>query len=152
VGFEWSNVFVPRPWLTLDADLAWSRARFRDAGPAGDRIPGAVEGVASAGLTVHELGRFSGSLRLRYFGPRPLVEDDSVRSRASTTLNARLGWRLSRRYAVGLDVFNLTDAQVSDIDYFYESRLPGEPAEGVADIHTHPLESRSFRLSLTATF
>jgi hypothetical protein len=152
VGFEWSNVFVPRPWLTLDADLAWSRARFRDADPAGDRIPGAVEGVASAGLTVHELGRFSGSLRLRYFGPRPLVEDDSVRSRASTTLNARLGWRLSRRYAVGLDVFNLTDAQVSDIDYFYESRLPGEPAEGVADIHTHPLESRSLRLSLTATF
>ena len=152
VGFEWSNVFTPRPWLTLDADLAYSRARFRDADPAGDRIPGAIEGVASAGVSVQDLGRFSGSLRLRYFGPRPLIEDNSVRSRASTTLNARASWRLARRYLLSLDVFNLTDAKVSDIDYYYESRLPGEPAEGVADVHTHPLESRSFRVSLTATF
>lgn len=152
VGFEWSNVFTPKPWLTLDADVAWSRARFRDDDPAGDRIPGAVEGVASAGLSVQDLGRFSGSLRLRYFGPRPLIEDDSQRSRASTTFNARASCRLAARYLLNIDVFNLTDAKVSDVDYYYESRLPGEPAEGVAGIHTHPLESRSFRLSLTATF
>ena len=61
LGFEWSNVFMPLPWMTLDADLAWSRARFRDDDPAGDRIPGAVEGVASAG-----------DLRPR---PRPPVRD-----------------------------------------------------------------------------
>jgi outer membrane receptor protein involved in Fe transport len=145
-------VFTPARWLTLDADLSYAHARFRDDDPAGDRIPGAVEGVASAGLSVHDLGRWSGSLRLRYFGPRPLIEDDSRRSRASTTLNARLGWQVTRRYALGLDVFNLTDAKVSDVDYFYASRLPGEPAQGVEDFHSHPLESRSFRLSLTASF
>jgi outer membrane receptor protein involved in Fe transport len=111
-----------------------------------------VEGVASAGVTVQELGRFSGSLRLRYFGPRPLIDDDSVRSRASTTLNARASWRVTKRYTVSFDLFNLTDAKVSDIDYYYVSRLPGEPAAGVADLHTHPLEGRSFRASLSATF
>ena len=152
VGVEWSSVFTPRPWLTLDADVAYSRARFRDALPAGDRIPGAVEGVASAGVTVHERGGFSGSLRLRYFGPRPLIEDDSRRSRASTTLNARLGWRLGPRYALQLDAFNLTGARASDVDYYYPSRLPGEPLEGVSDIHSHPLESRTVRVSLGATF
>ena len=152
VGFEWSNVFTPRTWLTLDADLAWSRARFRDDEPGGNRIPGAVEGVVSAGLTLQDRGRFSGTLRLRYFGPRPLIEDNSVRSRASTTLNGRVNWRLSRQYVLGVEVFNLTDAKASDIDYFYVSRLPGEPAEGIADIHTHPLEPRSFRMSLTASF
>ncbi len=152
VGAEWSHVLAAKPWLTFDADLAYSRARFRDSDPAGDRIPGAVEGVASAGVSMHDLGRFSGSLRLRYFGPRPLIEDNRVRSRASTTLNARASWRVAKRYTVSVDVFNLTDAKVSDIDYYYESRLPGEPADGVADIHTHPLESRSFRASLTATF
>jgi outer membrane receptor protein involved in Fe transport len=151
-GVEWSSVFTPTPWLAIDADLAYSRARFRDQDPAGDRIPGAVEGVASAGVTVQDRGPFSGSLRLRYFGPRPLVEDNSRRSRASSTLNARLGWRLSRRYALSLDAFNLTDAAASDVDYFYASRLPGEPAEGVDDFHTHPLESRSLRVSLTASF
>ena len=36
-----------------------------------------------------------------------------------------------------LEGFNLFDAEVSDIDYFYASRLPGEP-EAVEDIHRHP--------------
>jgi hypothetical protein len=37
---------------------------------------------------------------------------------------------------VAVDVFNLFDAADSDIDYFYTSRLPGEPADGIDDIHT----------------
>ena len=51
-----------------------------------------------------------------------------------------------------MDVFNLTNAKASDIDYFYPSRLPGEPSAGVDDIHTHPLEPRTVRASITATF
>ncbi|HEY7409928.1 MAG TPA: TonB-dependent receptor [Vicinamibacteria bacterium] len=152
LGVEWSNVLDLGRRLTADADLAWSRARFRDHHPAGRRIPGAVEGVASAGLAVHDLGGWSGSLRLRWFGPRPLTEDDRVRSEASVTLDARATWRLDRRLTLNLDVFNLTDAQASDVDYFYASRLPGEPPQGVEDLHTHPLEPRSFRASLSATF
>ncbi|MEZ5286690.1 MAG: hypothetical protein R2712_18155 [Vicinamibacterales bacterium] len=35
VGVEWANYYRPRPWLTLDADLSLSRARFSDADPAG---------------------------------------------------------------------------------------------------------------------
>jgi hypothetical protein len=152
MGVEWSNVFTPTSWLTLDADVAFARARFRDADAAGDRIPGAVEGVVSAGVAVHERGRVSGGLRLRYVGPRPLVEDDSVRSQASTTASLRVGLRASHRLMLAAELFNLTDARTSDIDYYYVSRLPGEPAEGVADVHTHPLEPRTLRLSLTATF
>jgi hypothetical protein len=152
MGVEWSSAWSPTRWLTLDADVAWSKARFRDDDPAGDRIPGAVEGVASVGATLHDGGPFSASLRLRHFGPRPLVEDDSVRSKASTTLNARLGYRVSRRLALGLDLFNLTNARVSDIDYFYASRLPGEPAEGVEDIHTHPLPPFRVRASVAFSF
>jgi outer membrane receptor protein involved in Fe transport len=151
-GVEWTNALELARWMTLDADLAWSRSRFTDDDPAGDRIPGAVEGVVSAGLSVHDLGAFAGSLRLRYFGPRPLIEDDSVRSDASTTLNARASYRLSSRFTLNVDVFNLTDAEASDIDYFYASRLPGEPAEGIEDVHTHPLEPRTVRVSVSASF
>ena len=43
-------------------------------------------------------------------------------------------------------VFNLFDRQASGIDYCYASRLRGEPAGGVADIHSHPVEPRSLRL------
>lgn len=47
---------------------------------------------------------------------------------------------------IRFDVFNLFNANTNDIAYYYTSRLPGEPHEGVNDIHFHPMESRSFRL------
>ena len=42
--------------------------------------------------------------------------------------------------------------KASDIDYFYTSRLPGEPAEGVDDIHFHPVLPRTARLNLIVGF
>ena len=147
-GVEWTNYVQLRPWLTLDADLSLSHARFTDDDPAGDRIPGAVEHVVAFGVSVEELRRVFGSVRLRYFGPRPLVEDDSVRSEATSLVNLQAGYRLSNRTRLVLDVFNLFNAEHSDIDHFYASRLPGEPAEGVADIHTHPTAPRTLRVSL----
>jgi hypothetical protein len=51
-----------------------------------------------------------------------------------------------------VDCFNLLDAQVSDVDYFYASRLPGEAASGVESVHFHPVERRSLRVGLVTTF
>ena len=51
-----------------------------------------------------------------------------------------------------MDAYNLTNAKVSDIDYYYTSRLPGESADGVDDVHTHPLEPLTLRASLSLTF
>lgn len=148
-GIELSTSCNVRGWLAIDADYAYSRARFRDGDPAGDRIPGAIEGVASIGLNVLDARGVSGELRYRYFGPRPLVEDDSVRSAASNLVNVRIGYRLGPRLRLDLDVFNILDAKVSDIDYYYPSRLPGESAAGIDDVHFHPVEKRAFRVGVT---
>jgi outer membrane cobalamin receptor len=146
-GVELSNSYRASTWLSFNLDAAYARARSRGANPAGERIPGAVEGVAQAGLTVERAGPWSGALRLRYFGARPLIEDDSVRSRASVTLNGRVGYRIGKDLRLELEGFNLTNRRDSAIDYYYASRLPNE-AEPVDDIHFHPIEPRSFRLSL----
>jgi hypothetical protein len=147
-GIEWTNfVRLSRRW-SADADVAWSQARFTDADPAGDRIPGAAEVVGSLGLTAESQRGPFGSIRLRYFGPRPLIEDDSVRSKRTSLVNAQVGWHVTPRVHVVLDTFNLFNTAASDIDYFYTSRLQGEPAEGVADKHFHPAEPRSVRVSL----
>lgn len=132
---------------------SWSRARFVTvaAGSRGDHIPGAIESAVSAGATLHELGPFSASLHLRSFGPRPLVEDDAVRSTASALFNAQVSWQVVRWAKASIDVFNLLDAQVDDVSYFYVSRLRGEPAAGVAEVHLHPAEPRSFRVTLGFT-
>lgn len=151
-GIEFSNYYKPTKWLSLDADLAFARGRFRRvAAGEGEHIPGAVEGVAQLAATFTPAGPWSGALRLRWFGPRALVEDNSVRSRASATLNGRLAYKLAPRTTLELEGFNLANRQVSAIDYFYASRLPGE-AEPKADVHFHPLEARSFRLSLNHAF
>ncbi len=132
-GVELQSFWRPYSWLSIDADLALSRGRFRDDDPAGDRIPGAIERALAAGVSIDGLGPWFGSLRLRYFGPRDLIEDGSIRSDATTLTNARLGRQLPNGLSLALEVFNLFDEKASDIDYFYESRLPGE-AEPVEDL------------------
>jgi TonB dependent receptor len=151
VGIEWSNYARLAPWLTLDADLAFTRARFTDDDPVGTRIPGALDRVISAGLTFEPQPLF-GSLRVRHFGPRPLIEDASVTSKSTTLWNGEVGYRLSGTARVVLEVFNIFNAEVSDIDYFYTSRLPGEPLHGVEDIHLHPALPRSARFGLQFSF
>lgn len=145
-GVEFNNRYTPVQWLLIDADFAWSRGRFDN----GDRIPNAVDRVASMAVTLRDLAHWTTSLQWRYLGSGPLVEDNSVRSRPSSTLNTRItrglpGW--GRQTDITLDIFNLTNRRVNDIQYFYESRLPGDPAP-VADRHVHPAEPRTFRLSL----
>jgi hypothetical protein len=149
-GIEWSHYWRPVKGVIFDADLAISRARFRDGDPAGNRIPGAIERTASAGVAFAS-GPWAAGLRLRYFGPRTLLEDASVRSPSSATASLRLGYRFTPRVKAAIDVLNLFDRKVSDIDYYYESRLASE-AQPVADFHTHPAEPRTVRASVTVSF
>ena len=151
-GIELTTYYSPKPWFVVDADLALSRARFTDADPAGDHIPGAVATVVSAGATVDSVRGMFGSVRWRYFGPRALAEDDTVRSKATSLVNLTAGYKFSPSLRVALDVFNLFNAADSDVDYFYKSRLPGEPADGIDDFHIHPAAPRSARINLIFGF
>jgi hypothetical protein len=146
-GIEWANYFKPTSALTVDFDLTLSRSRFKDDDPAGNFIPGATDRTLSGGA-VYSDGPWSGGLRVRYFGPRALTEDNSQRSSSSTLVNAKLGYAASKTVKLGVEVLNLMDRKVDDIAYFYVSRLPGEPAGGVADRHFHPTQPRTVRLTL----
>jgi hypothetical protein len=152
VGVEWSNYGRATPWLTWDADLAWTNARFTDDDPAGARIPGALDRVISAGVTVEAQQPIFGSLRLRHFGPRALNEDASVTSTSTTLWNGEIGYRFSDKVRFVVEIFNIFDTDASDIDYFYASRLQGEPAEGIEDLHTHPALPRSAWVGLRYSF
>jgi hypothetical protein len=66
-------------------------------------------------------------------------------------MNLRAGYKWNR-FSASLDIFNLLDSDDHDIDYFYASRLSGEPPEGVEDIHYLMLQPRSARLSLRYSF
>ena len=89
---------------------------------------------------------------MRHFGPRSLIEDASVTSRRTTLWNGEVGYRVSARTRIVLEAFNIFDAKVSDIDYFYTSRLQGEPAGGVDDVRFHPALPRSARVGIQILF
>jgi TonB-dependent receptor-like protein len=153
-GIEWISGWQPIRWLLFDLNFAWSHARFTTPDPSitGDYIPGSIETALSGGVTIHELGPWSAGVYVRYFGPRALIEDDSQRSTASTIFNGQVTFRPAAWVRLSADVFNIFDAQVDDIAYYYTSRLPGEPDTGKKDIHFHPAEKRGGRLAAAFTF
>ena len=150
LGLEWTNFYRLSPRLALDLDLTLTDATFTDDAPEGDEIPGAIATTVAAGVAFDQIGSlnagsFFGALRWRYFGGVPLIEDGSVEWGSSSMVNARVGFRFNAGLDLTLGVFNLLDADDSDIEYFYASRLPGEPAGGVEDVHFHPTAPRSAR-------
>ena len=99
------------------------------------------------------LGRASPVRSTGSFRPgSPSSRDGSITSQGTTIGNGEVGYRLSPRVQVVAELFNILDAEVADIDYFYTSRLPGEPGEGVDDVHTHPALPRSARFGLQFVF
>jgi outer membrane receptor protein involved in Fe transport len=147
-GVEWANYWTPYSWLSFDLDVAASQALYRDV-PVGQRsVEGAIDTVVAAGVTVRDQSGWSGSLRLRYFGPRDLDAAGAARSEQTLMLNASVSYQLNANWEATLSVLNLLNRQDQDIAYSYESSATG----GADGIHFHPVEPRQFRLALTGRF
>lgn len=149
-GVEFANFYKANPWLTFDADVSFTHARYRQGAPA-DRVANSIGTVVTAGVVVGQSEGFFGSVRLRYFGKQPLIEDNSVTEPSSSTINARIGWK-SRNWEFALNLLNAMNEKNDDIAYFYTSRLKGEPSPGIDDVHFHPAEPRTVRLSVSRRF
>jgi hypothetical protein len=156
-GIEWTNTYRVNPWLTLDADYAWSHGRLLGVDPTtpGNHIPEAITTVFSGGPSVRLPSGWFADLRFRYLGPRALVEDNSASSRATQLFEMSLGYQC-QRYTAGVELLNLFNSNGHDIDYFYGSGLrtdpgfpfpPGDP--GVQDIHFKRLEPFAVRFYYT---
>lgn len=158
-GVELAAYYTPMPELILDADAAFSRARFRNSDPVGDYIPEAIQTTASASVSWTR-DRWMLGARLRYFGPRPLIEDNSVRSASSFLVNLKVGYKLQKNVRVFVEVLNALNKKVNDIDYYYASMLKGETslvdangvATGISDHHIHPAEPRTVRAGIVWNF
>ena len=173
-GVELTNYFTPKSWLTLDADLATATARFLD-NPAGqgNSVPESLNGVVALGATVDE-PRYTTSLRMRYFGPRVLDTQGTAKSPPATVWNYQYTAKMKNGRRLSFDVFNLFNANVPDVTYYYNSWLPydaknpanannpainpvlganidGSPgfpgSAGVPDYHFHPATKRVVRLT-----
>ncbi len=145
-GVEWSNHWSPsRHWL-VDLNLAWTRPRYNDGAMEGSYIVNAVTRVAHLNVAMREMGPWSASVGVRYIGAAPLIEDNRVQSRSTLTTQLRINRRLDANLDVALDLINLANRVNNDISYFYASQV-SSTATSQQDVHVHPAEPRTFRLS-----
>ncbi len=145
-GIEWSNYWRPQSWLYIDTEVTVTESEFIGSG---EEIENAVPVSFSSGISIGEgTGAFA-SLRSRYFSPRPLNGDGSIESDDAFQLNARVGYRTENDWEFAIEALNLLDAKDNDVEYYYASRLRGEPAAGIEDVHLHPYEPFQIRFSVT---
>jgi hypothetical protein len=144
-GLELNAYWSPCSFFSLDAEWSVTTARLIDS-PDGNRIPNSVPWMLSGGIVFgaqnDQPGWFSGT-RIRAFSPRPLTEDNSVKSRPLCTINTNVGYRTKRWEAV-LECLNILDRRDNDIEYFYESQITAGGA-AVEQRHIHPVEPRMIR-------
>ncbi|QDC40015.1 TonB-dependent receptor [Sphingobium fuliginis] len=146
-GYEIVAFWRPLPWLAVDGNYTASHSRYDN----GDRIPNAFENAASGGVAV-VLGRWETSLRVRHLGPYPLIEDNSVRDKGSTVVNARGAWKGKRIELYG-ELLNIFDSRDKDIAYFYESYIPAFDMTGPQEGRlSRVVEPRTVRLGMKVKF
>ncbi|MFB0612377.1 TonB-dependent receptor [Aurantiacibacter poecillastricola] len=155
-GYELTAFYKPNNWLALDAVWTDTTSRYVDVAPGQDRIPGALDTAGEVGASA-AFPEWNAAARLRYLGPHPLVEDNSVRGDSTTLVNARIAWTpqdiaLLDGWAVHAELLNVFDSKDDDIDYFYATRLPGEPLGGVEGVNSRIVEPRQLRVGLTRQF
>ena len=56
------------------------------------------------------------------------------------------------RVEFAADLLNIFNSKDKEIEYFYSSRLQGEPLEGVEDRHFKAVEPRQLRVSALVKF
>ncbi|MCL2660295.1 MAG: TonB-dependent receptor [Acidobacteriaceae bacterium] len=158
-GIEWANFYTPLQHLAFDFDMANSKALFAEIdgddaapdSPGGRRVPEAVGLVIASGATLHDLKGFSGSLRLRYFGPRDLTSDGIFRSRATALVNGGVDYQINKTWGVSAEFLNMLNRRDHDIDYAYESRITPTSASAFTDVF-HPVEPFQVRFSIHFRF
>ena len=158
-GVEWANYYTPLQHWAFDFDMAHSRARFTSidpddaapGSPGGNWVPEAVGWVLASGATLHDLKGFSGSLRLRYFGPRYLTSDAAFRSNSTALLNAEVGYRINETWRISAEFLNLLNRRDHDIDYAYTSRITPTANPAFTNVF-HPVEPVQFRIGVRGSF
>jgi hypothetical protein len=149
-GIELSSYWRPEDWVMVDIEATLTDAHLVNTDPPNQKIPNSIPYTFNGGISLGGAQGFFGSLRARYFAPRPLDSVVDVKTRESLQVNARLGYR-KNNWEIAMDCLNLLNRSDYDVAYYYASQLKSDAAP-VDDVHVHPIEPRMFRLSVTYRF
>jgi len=155
-GAEINVTYQALRWLEFYGSYSPNHARFQTpyddgTGHVGYYLPNAPHASGSFNMYVKDLGPWDAGLEYRYVSGFPLSSDDVIRGHGYGEWSADVHYTLgSWQFGVGL--FNILDTHANAAEFWYIDRLPGEPADGVPDVHVHPLEPFSARFTVARRF
>jgi outer membrane receptor protein involved in Fe transport len=156
-GYEINLTYQALRWLEFYASYSGDHARFKTdfddgTGHIGRFLPNAPVATGSFNIYVKNLGPWSGGLEYRYLGREPLSSDNQVQGSGYGEWNGDVRYFIGDKWNVGLGLYNILGVRANAADFWYIDRLRGEPADGVADVHSHPIEPRTVRVTLSKMF
>lgn len=156
-GYEVSLTYQAARWLEFYASYSGDHARYTTTyddgtGHPGRYLPNAPFATGSFNVYVKDLGAWSGSLGYRYLSAYPLSPDNAVQGHGYGEWSGDAHYVLGHGWSAGIGIYNITDKKADAAEFWYTDRLRGEPAAGVADVHVHPLEGRTARLTIAKSF
>jgi hypothetical protein len=156
-GFEINATYQVFRWLEFYGSYSRNHARFKTpfndgTGHVGEFLANAPFATGSFAAYIKNLGPWSGGLEYRYLGAFPLSSDDVVQGSGYGEWNGDLHYMFAGGWGARLGLYNILNVRADAAEFWYIDRLPGEPAAGVADLHVHPLEPRTVRVTLSKSF
>jgi outer membrane receptor protein involved in Fe transport len=156
-GYEVNLTYQAARWLEFYASYSGDHARYTTTyddgtGHPGRYLPNAPFATGSFNVYVKELGAWSGSLGYRYLSAYPLSPDNAVQGHGYGEWSGDAHYVLGHGWSAGIGIYNITDKKADAAEFWYTDRLRGEPAAGIADVHVHPLEGRTARLTIAKSF
>jgi hypothetical protein len=133
-GIEGEFRYQILDWLSADLDTSYTWAKFVKTG---DAVPLAPRFLAYGGFTARHLSGLEGRIQMRSVGDRWGDEARTMTIRGCTVFDllAKYKWD---RYEFLFAITNIANTKWRSAQFYHESRLPGEPAAGVSDIHFTP--------------
>ena len=140
-----------REWLLLDTDATFTKARSLENVAGQDYIPLAPQVTLAGGLSLTNLGKFSGGIRYRYLADRAANEDNSIVAEGYFVTDFNLNYKMSNNVTLGVAVENIFDVAWNETQFATESRLQNETAP-VEEIHFTPGTPFFAKATLTYRF
>jgi len=155
-GYELTGFYKPNRWLAFDAVWTGSDSKYKGLPEGENFVPGALESSGELGVSAI-FPEFNVAGRLRYLGPHPLIEDNSQTGESTLLANLRAAWTPRRLlgmegWELNAELLNMFDSQRHDVDYFYATRFPGEPPEGIEGPVSRVVEPRQVRVGIKKAF
>jgi outer membrane receptor protein involved in Fe transport len=150
-GVDFGFRYQINDWLFINSDINYTVARSTEEPDGQDFIPLAPDLTSVGGITVKDLGKFSGSLTYRYVDDRPANEDDSIVAEGYMITDLNLNYNFAKNWSFGLIVENLFDVEWNETQFATETRLFNE-ADPVEEITFTPGTPFFLRGQISVTF